>query len=53
MKKKNIEVEDLTQTLRKNAINYLKKNEYLYFRDDTHLNQNGTLVIAEFIKKSF
>ena len=51
--KKNIEVEDLTQTLRKNAINYLKKNEYLYFRDDTHLNQNGTLVIAEFIKKSF
>ena len=52
-KEKNIEVEDLTQILRKNAINYLKKSEYLYFRDDTHLNHNGTLVIAEFIKKSF
>ncbi len=46
---KNIDVIDLTKTLQENVQRYLNKNKYLYFRDDTHLNQNGTLVIANFI----
>lgn len=46
---KKIEVVDLTQILQENVNKYLKENEFLYFRDDTHLNQNGTFIIANFI----
>ena len=49
--KKNIEVVDLTNILRDEVDNYLYKNKYLYFKDDTHLNGNGAFVIANFIKK--
>ena len=49
---KNIEVIDLTIMLKKEAKKYLENNEHLFFRDDTHLNQNGTYVIANFIKNN-
>ena len=48
-KKKNIEVIDLTIPMREKLESYLEKNEYLFFIDDTHLNKNGTEVIAKFI----
>ena len=38
--------------LKKEAKKYLENNEHLFFRDDTHLNQNGTYVIANFIKNN-
>ena len=50
-KKKDIEVIDLTIPMREKLKNYLEKNEYLFFNDDTHLNKNGTEVIAKFISK--
>ena len=28
---------------------YIKKGEYLFFKDDTHLNKKGTEVIAKYI----
>ena len=50
--KKNIKVIDLTIMLQNEAKKYLENNEHLFFRDDTHLNQNGTYVIANFIKNN-
>ena len=35
--------------MREKLESYLEKNEYLFFIDDTHLNKNGTEVIAKFI----
>ena len=51
-KKKNIEVIDLTLPMKNSIKKYIDKNEYLFFNDDTHLNKNGTEVIAKFINKN-
>ena len=32
------------------ATKYLKKDEFLFWRDDTHWNQNGILVAMKYIK---
>ena len=51
-KKNNIEVIDLTIPMKNNLKKYMDKNEYLFFNDDTHLNKNGTEVIAKIIAKN-
>lgn len=50
--KKNIEVIDLTLPLKLNIKKYLQNGEFLYFRDDTHLNKNGIEVITNYILKN-
>ena len=49
---KNIDVINLTLPLKKNIKKYLQNNQFLFFRDDTHLNRNGTKVIANYILKN-
>ena len=51
-KKSNIKVINLTIPMKKKLKKYMMKNEYLFFNDDTHLNKNGTEVIAKFITKN-
>jgi hypothetical protein len=48
-REENIEVIDLTIPLKSNIKKYIKKGEYLFFKDDTHLNKKGTEVIAKYI----
>ena len=50
--KKNIEVIDLTLPLKLNIKKYLQNGEFLYFRDDTHLNKNGIEVITNYILRN-
>tara|TARA_Y100001958_G_C21205821_1_gene531931 strand:- start:216 stop:1487 length:1272 start_codon:yes stop_codon:yes gene_type:complete len=51
-KKKNIEAVNLTIPMKKALKIYMDKNEFLFFRDDTHLNKNGAEVIAKFLIKN-
>ena len=43
---------DLTLPMKNSVKKYIDRDEYLFFSDDTHLNKNGTEVIAKFINKN-
>ena len=49
---KNIDVIDLTLPLKSNINKYNKIEESLFFKDDTHMNENGINVLAEYILKN-
>jgi hypothetical protein len=38
--------------LKLNIKKYLQNGEFLYFRDDTHLNKNGIEVITNYILRN-
>ena len=48
--KLDINVYNLTDIMQDEATKYLKKDEFLFWRDDTHWNQNGILVAKKYIK---
>ena len=48
--KLNINVYNLTDIMQTGAKKYLKKDEFLFWRDDTHWNQNGILVAMKYIR---
>ncbi len=48
--KLDINVYNLTDIMQDEATKYLKKDEFLFWRDDTHWNQNGILVAMKYIK---
>ena len=47
----NIPVYDLSEEMINNVPKYLLKNEYLFWRDDSHWNKNGIHVAMKFISK--
>lgn len=47
----NIPVYDLSKIMKLEAKKYLKKDKYLYWRDDTHWNQHGIFVAMSYINK--
>ena len=46
-----IEVEDLTDVLVNSADNYLKKDKFIYWKDDTHWNKLGIISAMRYIAK--
>ncbi len=50
-KKLNIEVIDLTKELQLKSKSEIKNKKFLFFQDDTHLNELGNKVIADYLLK--
>lgn len=50
-KKLNIEVIDLTDVFQFNSKNEIKNNNFLFFQDDTHLNELGNKIFADHLLK--
>ena len=48
-REENIEVIDLTIPLKSNIKKYIKKNEYLFFKDDTYLIKTELKLLAKYI----
>ena len=48
-KKLNIEVIDLTKVFQLNSKNQIKNNKFLFFQDDTHLNELGKKVLTDYL----
>lgn len=47
--KLNIEVIDLTKVFQSNSKNEIKNNKFLFFQDDTHLNEFGKKVLTDYL----
>ena len=45
----NIEVIDLTKVFQSNSKNEIKDNKFLFFQDDTHLNELGKKVLTDYL----
>ena len=50
-KKVNIEVIDLTKELQKESKKEIRNNGFIFFQDDTHLNELGNKILSKYILK--
>jgi hypothetical protein len=52
-KSDNIEIIDLTKFLQKEAKKNLKKNDFIYWKDDTHWNEKGISLVMRYISRTW
>lgn len=52
-KSNNIEIIDLTKFLQKEAKKNLKKNDFIFWKDDTHWNEKGISLVMEYISRTW